>query len=294
MVKKRKKPSLSQASRRRLATIIEQRGRSLREVAGRIGLRGHASLSRFLRGDGDLAMNTVLALAEELGVEGRFMDKMMGELLPGAGATGLQAAAAAAEPAPTNERSEDRRFFAHPRAPIIYELLKILGTATSRQVQHSLSPALGCNRETVLECLQGLTEMGLVSHSGETWQVVDSRRDFVIPTKYTTELGRRIVVDNIGFQEAFVPLSGHERIMRSVVSTIRCPEGESPLKSLVPGITRLQDDVLARQQPGDDAVVNLYISAVVVGRVKDGEAGARTDRRGEPLTPHAPEPETSI
>ena len=253
-------------ARQELARRVHESPFSIRALASRVDLKGHGALSRYLRGKGSLSLPTILKLARELGIEGRVLDRLKASLIPEWGER--------PEPvrkkrpvsvANEQQRVADKRFFANPRAPMIYELMKILGKATVSRIASCLHPALGFNHESILDGLRGLQNLSLISGAGDTWWVTDSRKDFVMPTKNTVKFARDIVQDSINFQSRYLHLSSPVRLMRSVLTTVPSRTDGSPLLPLVPLVTRFQDDLLELQEPRNETVVSVYVGCVVAG-----------------------------
>ncbi len=249
-------------------------GMSIRSLALRAGLRSHAALSRFLAGRQTLTPELVLRLAAILGIEGRAHERLVSGLVPDAVRSSLATSRPTlpkAQPDPQSPSVEaegplrDVRFFFHPKMPLLYELLKVLGPVTARQLVQALHPALGCSLEVAMECLAALRDVGLVREASGRWLVRDAQQDIVIPSKYSTEVGKKIIRDTIGMQERYIDLDSHSRIMRSIVLTARTPEAGNPMLAVVPNILSFQDDLLAQQQPDDDTVINVFVAATRVG-----------------------------
>ena len=254
-------------ARKEIAAAIATRQVSLRALSQRVGLKSHAALSRFLNNRQQLSFELIVKLVRELGIEGRALERCIApfipeDMLPRTASRDI--AAAVSEPQTPASRIAEVKFFFHPKMPLVYETLKIIGPANDRTLQASFHPRLGLRREAVADCLAGLERLGLVTRHGHAWQVVDANRDIVIPTRQSTEVGKRMIRDVVQGMEAFIDEGPEVRLMRSVVTSVKTPPADSCLKPLVPMIMRFHDDVLALQSSEDDAVINLLISAVRV------------------------------
>src|ERR1700722_7465690 len=100
---------------------------SLNQLSHKIGLKGHASLSRFFSGKQRLSLETLLRICKELGVEGKTYEALVSSIIP---AELLLSSKQAADPAATKRGRKQAsrsshskpnlmRFFFHMNMPIV-------------------------------------------------------------------------------------------------------------------------------------------------------------------------------
>ena len=261
---RRGRPALSEqtVARKIIAERLRTSGRTVRSVASSIGLKGHASLSRFFQGRQRLAFETIVDLCDELGIEGHALEKIARSLIP----EKLLNVSDHHSPPPEKERSRIKltRFFFNYNVPIIYEALKILGQASLEKLQPVVHRRLFLSKEDILTCLNQLEEMALVAKGNDSWCVIDRKKDIVIPSKYSMEFGKRVIEKALVMNQSFINEPTSIRMMRSLLTTVRKTKAKNSIDHLKPLIMNFQDDVFNLQGDDDNAVVSVFVSAVEV------------------------------
>jgi hypothetical protein len=129
-----------------------------------------------------------------------------------------------------------------------------------------MNPACAPGDNEILECLQALRDMDLVKFDGAQWVILDLTRDMVIPSKYSNEVGKRIIQNQLEMNANYIPLPIDQRMMRTVMTTVKKPESGNWVDVIRPLILGFQDDSLALQGSNDDTVISIFVSAVEVAR----------------------------
>ncbi len=239
-----------------------------RQLAKKIGFKGHTSLSRFLAGKKTLSAQSIVRICSVLGIEGMAFEKIVRTLLPEEVFNRIdrRSEATFSDIRKSRGRVKLMKFFEDDRIPLLYDTLKIVGESDVKNLRKAFHPRLIYSPTEIENSLNRLTEMGLASKAKGKWKIVDTQRDIVIPSKNANEFGRRLNRRSLSTAQAFLNHSEVERIMRTIVTTVRIPAAGSAVEALRALILRFQDDVLALQGQEDDGVVEVFISAVEVAR----------------------------
>ena len=231
-------------------------------------------MSRFLAGRQTLSAEIVLKMAAELGVEGRSLDRVINDVVPAAAIRRVSGEAPAIDAPPPTDESRSRvrlmKFFFHPRTPLVYEVLKILGRVDAAGLRRALKPRWCPPDDELRQCLGSLADLGLVvADDAGRYAVVNASQDIVIPAKHTTDVGRRVLTDAIATHQALLKseVGKGTLFMRSILASLKLPASDRAIDAVAPILLRLRDDVLALQSDEDDAVVHLLLSAVEVARM---------------------------
>lgn len=266
---KRKRDEFGQSvARDEISRQLTQQKSSLRWLAGRIGMRGHGSLSRFLAAKQHLPFETILEICRELGIEGfalqRVIDAFALPALPRPKQRAARRALATADKR-DNSRVRDARFFLNERVPYVYDTLRLLRSATTAEIANALHTGWGFTVSEIGVCLEGLQRLRLVACQGERWEAADAERDFVIPSKYSNEVGKRSVRFALERQRKFLDEPIDTRMVRSILTSLKVRQG-SWREALAPKLLAWQDELLAMQGEQDDIVLNVVLGVVEVAK----------------------------
>lgn len=263
-----RRPAQDEA-RKQIRLHLQSQSISQRQLAKRLGWKDHAALSRFLSGRKPLPLETVMRIIEELGMEGRTLERVVRSLLPKSFAPYVSSPGSKEIPrAETHPRLQMMRFFFDENTPLIYEALKILGSSDVATLRKSLNPRFTRSPQQIGACLEGLQRMGLVAREGEQWHVLDKSRDIVIPSRYSNEIGKRILRHALSAHSSFLGAGTDSRVMRSILASIGVAPGRGWVDVIKRRMLEFQDDVLALESSEENVAVQVVVSAVEVARAR--------------------------
>lgn len=245
---------------------------SLRRLSIAIGLKGHGSISRFLSKKGTLSTSAILKLSKELGIEGKAYERILNSLLPEELSNVKSAPYSLADSVEAKESYPQLRllrFFYNPKIPILYDTLKIVENGSIADLKSAFHSKVKWSAKELEEALKSLISMGLASFKNDQYSIVKPIKDIVIPSKYSNESGRRLNRNSLSNCIQFLDEPHETRMMRSIVTSLKLPLSGRAMDRLKPLVMKFQDEILALQGEEDDAVVEVFVSAIEVAKRKN-------------------------